>query len=248
MLKPLVRRVLKGLSRPADLDVAPGYDLWSSTYDGDEENLLVALDERMFAGLLQRVRLQAKRVVDVGCGTGRHWSQMLARQPAELIGYDLSPGMLAELRRKYPRATVHEAGADRLAREEDEGCDVVVSTLTLCHVAALDAAIDEWVRVLRPGGDILLTDFHPAAAAVSRCSFRQRGTSFTIKHHVHSLASLKAAAARNRLELLALDEAMIDESSRPYFERADMLPVFETMKGMPLVYGAHFRKPAGAAS
>ena len=247
MLKPLLRRVFENLGRPADLDAAAGYDLWSSTYDSEKDNLLVALDERVFAAMLPRVPLQGKRVVDIGCGTGRHWGTLLARQPAELVGYDLSPCMLAELRRKYPRATVHQAGADRLVHAEDNGFGVVVSTLTLCHLPALDAALGEWVRVLRPGGDLLLTDFHPAASAMSQCSFRHEGRSFTVKLYVHSLASLEAAAARNGLELLALEETTVDESTRAYYERAGMLRSFERMKGLPLVYGAHFRKPDRAS-
>ena len=242
MLRPLLRRVFENLGRPADLDAAAGYDLWSSTYDSEKENLLVALDERVFGAMLSRATLQGKRVVDIGCGTGRHWSTLLARRPAELVGYDLSSGMLAELRRKYPGAEVHQAGAERLVHAQDDGFDVLVSTLTLCHLPALDAALREWARVLLPGGDLLLTDFHPAAAAVSRCSFRHEGRLLTVKLYVHSVASLEAAAARHGLELLATEETLVDESTRPHYERAGMRRAFERMKGLPLVYGAHFRK------
>jgi ubiquinone/menaquinone biosynthesis C-methylase UbiE len=225
------------------MDPAAGYDLWSSTYDEERDNVLVALDERIFRGLLERVQVRGRRVIDVGCGTGRHWGTILAKEPAELIGYDISACMLAELRHKYPHATVHEASAECLADAPNQRCDLVISTLTLCHVSALDRAIREWARVLRPGGAILLTDFHPSAAATCQCSFRQGGKSFTVKLHVHTIASLEAAAARSRLELLALEEAVVDESTKPYYRRARMLPMFERMKGTPLVYGAYLRKP-----
>ena len=242
MLELLLRRVFQSLGRPADMDPAAGYDLWSSSYDADKDNLLVALDEPMFERILRRLQLRGKHVLDVGCGTGRHWDRVLAREPSALIGYDISAGMLAELRRKYPRATVHQSGADRLVHAGDRDCDAVISTLTLCHVPSLEDAIGEWARVLRPGGDVVLTDFHPAASATARCSFRHEGERCTVKIHVHSVASLEAAASRSGLELVSLEEALIDESTRPYYERADMLRVFERMKGAPLVYGAHFRK------
>jgi ubiquinone/menaquinone biosynthesis C-methylase UbiE len=242
MLELLLRRVFRSLGRAADMDPASGYDLWSSNYDRDGDNLLLALDEPMFGRLLQRLDLRGKRVIDVGCGTGRHWRSILAREPAELVGYDVSAGMLAELRRKYPRAIVHQSGADRLTHARDRDCDVVISTLTLCHVPALEDAVEEWARVLRPGGDVLLTDFHPAASATSRCSFRHGRDVFTVKLHVHSIDSLEAVVARAGLERVSFEEALIDESTRPYYERADMLAVFERMRGEPLVYGAHFRK------
>ncbi len=242
MLQPLLRRVFQSLGRPADMDPAAGYDLWSSSYDADKDNLLVALDEPIFERILRRLELRAKRVIDVGCGTGRHWGRVLAHDPAELIGYDVSAGMLAELRRKYPRATVHQSGADRLGLARDRECDALISALTLCHVPFLEDAIVEWARVLRPGGDVLLTDFHPTASATARCSFRHEGRLCTVRIHVHSLASLEAAASRSGLELVSLEEGLIDESTRPFYERAGMLPVFERMKGTPLVYGAHLRK------
>jgi ubiquinone/menaquinone biosynthesis C-methylase UbiE len=245
MLRPLLRHVLGG-GRAADLEAAPGYDLWSSTYDEEKNNVLVALDERLFEGLLRRVDLRGKRIVDVGCGTGRHWKALLAGEPAAMVGYDVSSGMLDVLRRKYPHATVHQASADRLVHAEDGGTDVVLSTLALCHVAELDAAIDEWCRVLRPGGDLVLTDFHPAAAAALQCSFRHRGKTFTVELHPHTLAALEAAATRNRLELLHRAEAIVDGSTRHHFEQAGMLREFERRNGRPLVHGAHFRKPSGA--
>src|SRR5579859_8007718 len=100
----LVRRVFHRLVQGAPRDPASAYDMWSSTYDADGQNILVRLDESLFPRLLGGVQIRGKSVVDVGCGTGRHWSKLLAQEPAELIGYDVSPGMLEQLRRKIPGA------------------------------------------------------------------------------------------------------------------------------------------------
>jgi ubiquinone/menaquinone biosynthesis C-methylase UbiE len=240
-LERLARRLLQRRAQRGEIDPEPGYDLWSATYDQETDNLLVALDEGLFEGLLRRVSLRGKVVIDVGCGTGRHWKNMHAQLPADLVGYDISAGMLAQLRRKYPRATVHRAGADSLTYTPDASCDFVVSTLTLCHVPDVEAAFAEWIRVLRPGGGILLTDFHPAASANGDCSFRSGAQRVPVKLYVHSVASLRRAAARRRLEILAFEEAILDDSMKPYYERACMPAVFERMKGMPLLYGVHFR-------
>src|SRR4051812_25648116 len=95
-------RALRRLVPTGRRDAASAYDLWAATYDAEGDNLLVLLDEGLFEGLLRRVEVRGKRVVDVGCGTGRHWAKIAAGGPAELVGYDVSPGMLARLRRKHP--------------------------------------------------------------------------------------------------------------------------------------------------
>jgi ubiquinone/menaquinone biosynthesis C-methylase UbiE len=237
----LLRRAARGLvERPRD--PASAYDSWSSVYDGDETNLLVYLDERLFVELLGRVDLRDKVVVDVGCGTGRHWDEILARRPSALVGYDASRGMLARLHRKYPGATTHLSSSHVLAHTRAGTCDLVVSTLALSHIRSARAALKEWSRVLRVGGEVVLTDFHPAAASSSETTFRHGERVVKVKSYVRSLASIESAVRRAGLEPLALEERVIDASMRPHYERAHMEDVFERMRGLALIYGMHLRK------
>jgi ubiquinone/menaquinone biosynthesis C-methylase UbiE len=229
------------------MDPASGYDLWSSTYDEERGNLLVAVDEVLFAKLMERAPPHGKIVVDVGCGTGRHWKKILDHEPAELVGYDVSAGMLSRLRARYPKARTYQTSGERLAHTPDGTCDLVISTLTLCHVPKLASAVSEWSRVLRPGGDVLVTDFHPAAAADGVCSFRSRGGLVTVTLHRYTMDSLLAAAAQNGLVVVESVERAVDESMRQDYDAFGMLPVFEKMKGVPLLYGLHLRKPALAS-
>jgi ubiquinone/menaquinone biosynthesis C-methylase UbiE len=245
-LKRLVRRAFRSLRRfttRAARDPASGYDLWSFTYDEENENVLLVVEDGLFEGLLGRVQVRGKSVIDVGCGTGRHWDKVLAQEPEELVGYDVSAGMLDRLKRKYPSAIVHVTGTHSLPHTRGESCDLVVSTLALSHFESARAAFDEWARVLRVGGEIVLTDFHPAAAAIAETTFAYGKRVVTIKNHVRSLAMLKAAAARSGLELVALREIVVDESMRHSYERARMRDDFDRMRGVPLLYGMHLRKP-----
>jgi len=239
---PFVRRMFRRLVVPSPMAPAAAYDLWSSTYDAETKNLLVTLDEGMFGSLLSRVQMGGKSVIDVGCGTGRHWHKMLARKPASLVGYDVSGGMLAHLKRKFPDANVHLARAHSLGHTRPQSSDLVVSTLALSHFSSARAALGEWARVLRAGGEVLLTDFHPSAAAASEITFLYGRQNVTVRSHFRSLPRIKAAIARSGLELLALEERVIDESMRHYYERATMRCVFERMNGLPLIYGMHLRK------
>jgi len=238
----IYRSILRRTIRPVEMDPVAGYDLWSSTYDDETENLLVELDERLFGRLLAEVGVRERVVTDVGCGTGRHWKTILNAQPSHLVGYDPSAGMLTKLRLKHPGATIFQSAADRLAETPDEGCDIVISTLALCHVPALDTAFAEWSRALRPGGDVLLTDYHPTAASRGCCSFRSGGRLVAVEHYVHSLATVESTAGRHGLKLVRLEETAVDDSMKQRFAARNMLKAFDQLRGTPLIYGIHFRK------
>lgn len=104
------------------------------------------------------------RVLEVGVGTGAN----LAHYPAgtDLTCLERSVPMLEQARGRARRlglevAFVHgDAGALEAA---DDAFDTVLSTFTLCCVPDEEAALAEMVRVLRPGGSLLLAD-HVVAA------------------------------------------------------------------------------------
>jgi ubiquinone/menaquinone biosynthesis C-methylase UbiE len=221
---------------------APAYDLWSSTYDGESENLVVALDEIVFAELLEPCQLSGKVIVDVGCGTGRHWAKMLARHPAQLLGFDVSEGMLARLRVKHPGAQVQLVADHRLDELADASCDLLVSNLALAHFPDSAAALSEWARVLKSGGDLILTDLHPDAADGGDCTFRHDDELHAVKMFVHPLDSLKLSARRSGFSLLKLMEKVVEPSMRRYYEAGGASAAFDRMNGTPLLVGLHLRR------
>ncbi len=222
------------------------YDQWAPGYDDQPGNLMLALDQLVFSNVLRQTDLYNKNVVDIGCGTGRHWPLLLAQKPASLSGYDVSEGMLARLRLKYPAATLSRIQKDVLTAEADQSCDVLVSTLTIAHIPDARKAFREWARILRPGGDILLTDYHPDALAkgASR-SFETGGKKITIRNHVHSLEDIQQWAARAGLSIVAQLEKNIDETARPYYAAQGALALYEQYKGTPIIYAMHLKKEYG---
>src|SRR6185369_11473666 len=101
VLKNIKRRLANLLRPKKEIAPGPGYDLWSETYDEQPGNPIVYLDEIVFDKIIADMTIKDKIVVDIGCGTGRHWKKLLTKQPEELIGYDASSGMLKKLRQKY---------------------------------------------------------------------------------------------------------------------------------------------------
>src|SRR5579872_6534572 len=180
-LSRIVRRVLGRTRRLAPVDA---YRLWAGSYDAQPDNLVLSLEDELFRSLLGRLSLTGARVLDIGCGTGRHWQALLAQKPSSLIGVDVSREMLDRLRDKFPDATLHHVVDDRLPFIDDHSVDVIISTLTIGHIADLSAAITEWRRVLRPGGTMLITDFHPEGfrRGMTR-SFRDGATKIEVENH-----------------------------------------------------------------
>ncbi len=99
-------------------------------------------------------------VVDVGCGTGAGLAEYAA-QRCTVIGLDPSPAMVSQARRRLgPDADVRRITGPTLP-VEDACADLAVVSLVLHSVPRSTALelLDEVVRVLAPGGRVLVTDF-----------------------------------------------------------------------------------------
>jgi ubiquinone/menaquinone biosynthesis C-methylase UbiE len=99
--------------------------------------------------------------LDAGCGTGFLTFELAARGH-HVIGVDFAPSMIAEARRKsgergLSSVEFEEADAEQLPFRP-ASFDLVISRHLLWTLAHPEAAIDEWIRVLRPGGRLVVVD------------------------------------------------------------------------------------------
>ena len=205
------------------------YALWAPTYAA--ETAVSALERSAVTSL--RVEVEGRRLLDVGCGVGRRLEEALAAGARVAVGVDLVPRMLAE----GTRTGLIAAADARSLPVPDASFDVVWCRLVLGHLAELDAAYAELARVCAIGGRVIVTDFHPAAAAAGhRRTFRdESGTLHEIEHHVHSRLAHRAAADRTGLAVAAQRDVAIDESVRPYYLSAGRADAYERQRGLPLV-------------
>jgi ubiquinone/menaquinone biosynthesis C-methylase UbiE len=97
-------------------------------------------------------------LLDVGCGTGRLLRKVRARWPdAQLMGIDLSKGMIEIARRLAPGVDFRIGGAEALALP-DSSFDVALSTISFHHWNDQAAGLHNITRMLRPGGIFCLAD------------------------------------------------------------------------------------------
>lgn len=101
-------------------------------------------------------------VVDVGCGGGRSLPKLARRfSPQRLIGVDIDPEMLALARGEAAAAGVAvelvPTASSRLPLRDGEA-DLLFCHQTFHHLVDQEAAIAEFLRVLRPGGLLLFAE------------------------------------------------------------------------------------------
>jgi SAM-dependent methyltransferase len=137
-----------------------GYDAIAEQYAGlfrtelDEAPLDRAL-LGAFAEMLRRDHSEP-RVLEVGSGPGTVTAH-LHRLDLDVSGVDLSPGMVAVARREHPRIGFEVGDMGALDRA-DADLAGLVAWYSLIHVPApgRQAVVDEFFRVLRPGGYVLV--------------------------------------------------------------------------------------------
>lgn len=243
MLTPIKNLLQKTFFSGFVKNSVQAYEIWSENYDNQSGNLMLDLDEKVFADLIAGIDLKNKGVADIGCGTGRHWDKLYEKQPAFVMGFDVSSGMLKQLMRKFPSALTQHTNDNLLKQVPDAFIDCMITTLTIAHIENVNEAIAAWSRVLKPGGDLVITDFHPEMLARGgKRSFRHGGRSLSVINHVHPVEKLKKIFANYGFAVLKLVERKVDERVKGYYETQQALPVYERFIGVPIIYGLHLKK------
>ncbi len=116
------------------------------------------LDDEQIALVKDHLR-SGDRVLEIGCGTGLLMMR-LADHDGEVVGVDLSPGMLEHARARG--LNVQESAADKLPFE-DASFDLAYSFKVLPHVQEIERALAECARVLRPGATAILEFYNPTS-------------------------------------------------------------------------------------
>ena len=104
------------------------------------------------------------RALDVGCGEGR-FCRMLQERGFETVGIDPTERLLEAAKSRDSAGGYQIAGGENIPFP-GESFGLVVSYLTLLDIPDFRQAIHEMVRVLAPGGHILLANCSPMFTSV----------------------------------------------------------------------------------
>lgn len=132
----------------------PDFGRLAATYD--ELRPVDANWWELFELIVREADLAGRRVLDVGCGTGR-LSAALAERGSRVWGIEASPEMAAQARARGVNVKV--AAAERLPFKE--GWFERAVLWLVAHLVDRPAAFAELARVLSPGGRIAIATFDP---------------------------------------------------------------------------------------
>ena len=132
------------------------YDKVSKVYDQVREG-----NPEMVLQLLEEVSLDdSSQVLDIGCGTGNNTILLSATVPAQIVGLDMSFGMLQKACEKGSRIPLVQAPADSIPFASDT-FDFVFMTEVLHHLPDIPLTLQEIYRILKPSGSLcIVTQAH----------------------------------------------------------------------------------------
>lgn len=212
-----------------ELSNGEGYAKWAARYD-EEVNPLIAMEEPATLQALGDVA--GKDVLDAACGTGRY-ALRLAQAGARVRSVDASEEMLAVARRKRDELglAIDLQTAELTALPyPDASFDAAVCALALCHLPDLRPAVAELARVLRPGGRLVISDFHPLCLLIGwRTCFRRPEATYMVENYLHLIQEYVGALLATGLILTELREEIVDEHLKPIFSQEAV----ERFRGWP---------------
>ncbi len=146
----------------------PAFDRWSTFYDNPA--VQASVYRPVHSQVLRELRGDgARRILDVGCGTGILASriQQEAGPAVEVFGCDWSAGMLERAVARNSRVGWLQADAADLPFG-DAAFDAVVTTEAFHWFPDQGSALREFKRVLRPGGTVQIALINPSTRLGAR--------------------------------------------------------------------------------
>ncbi len=167
-----------------------GYDRWAAQYD-HIDNPMVAATE--WALDVRPLDVRGLRVLELGCGTGRHAARVLAGDAVSYVGVDGSTGMLEKARARVTDPRCRWIHGDVTANV-GAPFDVALVVLVLEHLAELAAPFAATAKALVPGGRLRIVDLHPARiAAGTAAHFSEGETDVRFASFAHDVGAVRHA-------------------------------------------------------
>lgn len=172
---------------------------WGKTYDTLVGLLSMGQEKKFRQATLDLARIQAgEQILEVGCGTGTLTLAAGAKAgpQSQVTGVDIAPDMIETARRKALKAGLKvqfQVGRIEAIPFPDGQFDLVLSSLMLHHIhgdAAKQQGMQEILRVLKPGGRLLIVDVVPPQNPHMRGLFSLIVGRDMLAHNVEEFASM----------------------------------------------------------
>jgi SAM-dependent methyltransferase len=105
---------------------------------------------------------EPERILDLGTAEGRMLARIKDTYPAALcVGLEVSAGLVGLGRGLFPDIAFVRADAQNMSYLRDGSFDVIVAAAVIEHLDGPQEMLREGLRVLKPGGVLIITTPHP---------------------------------------------------------------------------------------
>ena len=199
--------------------VARLYDEIGQTYSANK-SLAISDYTELPAILALAGNVRRKRVLDVGCGPGRHACALLD-SGAHVTGIDISEEMLKSARARCGgRGQFFRADFERV-KFPRASFDLITASLCLMYSPALNPVFQKFRAWLRPGGRLIFSIYHPVRffQKVPDFDFSRRqkvwlhlqGCDVTVWNYYHPLPDYFSALLTNSFTLQSFVEPVLSK-------------------------------------
>jgi ubiquinone/menaquinone biosynthesis C-methylase UbiE len=101
-----------------------------------------------------------KRILCLGCGAGEECGHLKSLGAKEVIGVDISKGLINEAKKKFPKIEFKVMDMEKL-KFENSSFDLVYSSLVLHYVKDWTKVLKEIRRILKNSGECLFSTHNP---------------------------------------------------------------------------------------
>ncbi len=156
----------EGSEKTKKEQVAHMFDQIAFRYDFLNRFLSIGIDVHWRKAAIKKIAdIQPKRILDVATGTG-DLALALHKylKPNEIVGIDISEGMLAVGREKIAKAKLQDIitlqqGDSEAINFPDESFDAITVAFGVRNFENLEKGLEEMYRVVKPGGKVMILEF-----------------------------------------------------------------------------------------
>jgi SAM-dependent methyltransferase len=218
------------------------YDQMADLYADDAavEPIKVSYDRPTILAMAGDVR--RKRVLDVGCASGG-LSEGFVKLGARVVGIDLNPRLITLARERLgSKAEFQVADIAAPLPFESGSFDVVAASLVLHYLEDWGPPLQEFARILRPGGLLVLSTHHPTQDVMIATppaayfetvlltdTWRKGGQEFKVRFYHRPISAIVDALADAGFLIERIPEPVPDPqafSDRAFYERMSQGPWF----------------------
>jgi ubiquinone/menaquinone biosynthesis C-methylase UbiE len=177
--------------------------------------------------------VQGQRVLDAGCGPGRH-SRKLIEKGASVTGIDVSREMIAIAREYCGNKGKFFTANFEQARFKRASFDLIIASLSLMYSKDLNPVIRNFSRWLKPSGRLVFSIYHPVRfyQKIADFDFSKRrkvwihlqGCDVTVFNYYHPLESYFARLHEHGFDVQRVIEPVLSRRYKGWPEDNYRIP------------------------